>query len=369
MKNILYIGPYKENTGLGRTARRYVDALGYNLDINLSIRPIYFTPHLDYGNESGKDYIEFEDNSSKSYDMIIQHGYPNCFEYRSDYGQNICIPEINTYNIGHTGWIERINMMDKVIVSSNWTKNSIVDAGCHIPIKTIPEPFNLTHFDQKYEPIFNDTENKFVFYYIANHKDKNNIQALLAAFFLEFKNHDDVSLIIKTHKEGYTDQEAEQIIAFDIEQIEKCLRTNHKHIIKPHILVGNYLQEYIMRLHAQADCFVNVCRCENFGASSIESMLFGNLTIVNEGSGPNTYINNTNGFEIKSTLANIYSKDFFMEYEYTIYEMWREPYLNSIQRQMRMAYETSKQEKEHKFNNFNKDIFSEAHFIEKLFAE
>jgi glycosyltransferase involved in cell wall biosynthesis len=275
MKNILYIGPYKENTGLGRTARRYIDALGYNLDINLSIRPIYFTPHLDYGNEAGKDYIEFEDNSSKSYDMVIQHGYANCFEYRSEYGQNVCIPEISTYNIGHTGWIERINMMDTAIVSSDWTKSSVLDAGCNIPIKTIPEPFNFKHFDQnkEYTPIFNTQDEKFVFYYIANHKDKNNINALLAAFFLEFKTHDDVSLIIKTHKEGFTDQEAEQIIVFDIEQLEKCLRTNHNNIIKPHILVGNYMQEYIMRLHKQADCFVNVCRCENFGAAAIESII------------------------------------------------------------------------------------------------
>ena len=367
MKNILYIGPYKENTGLGRASRRYVDALGYNLNINLSIRPIYFTKNLDYANESGKDYIEFEDNSSKTYDMVIQHGYPNCFEYRSDFGQNVCIPEISTYNIRHTGWAERINMMDTVIISSEWSKKSIIEAGCNIPIKMTPEPFNMSHFKKQYDPIFETEKETFVFYYVANHKDKNNIQALLVAFFLEFQKHDDVSLIIKTHKEGYSDHEAEQIMIFDIEQIQKALRINHNNVIKPRILVGHYQQEYIMRLHNQADCFVNVCKCENFGASSIESMLFNNLTIVNEGSGPNTYINNDNGFQIKSMLTNIYSKDFYMEYEYTVHEMWREPYIDSIRKQMRAAYETTEAEKQEKINNFNKDIFTEEHFLNQLF--
>jgi uncharacterized membrane protein (DUF106 family) len=58
-----------------------------------------------------------------------------------------------------------------------------------------------------------------------------------------------------------------------------------------------------------------------------------------------------------------------MEYEYTIHEMWREPYLNAIQQQMRKAYETSHEEKVQKLNNFNKEIFSQSHFIEKLFEE
>jgi len=369
MKNILYIGPYKENTGLGRTARRYVDALGYNLDINLSIRPIYFSAHLDYGNESGKDYVEFEDNSSQAYDMVIQHGYPNCFEYHADFGENICIPEINTYNIGHTGWTERLNMMDTVIVPSEWTHKSIVDAGCESKIKRIPEPFNLEHFNKTYEPIYELDEEAFVFYYIASHKDKNNINALVAAFFLEFQSHDNVNLVIKTHKEGFTDSETERIVIYDIEQLEKCLRIDYDSVVKPHILVGQYQQEYIMRLHYQADCFVNVSRCENFGASSIESMLFNNLTIVNKGSGPNTYIDHKNGFEINSFLSHVYSKDFYVPYEYTIYEQWREPYLDSIRKQMRLAYETTELEKDTKIQNFDRNIFTEENFLKELFKQ
>jgi len=367
MKNILYIGPYRENTGLGRSARRYVDALGYNLDINLSIRPIYFTPYLDHGNEAGKDYNEFEENSSASYDMVIQHGYPNCFEYRYDFGENIGIAEVDTYGIGHTGWIERMNMMDRIITPSNWSKSSIMDAGCNTPVQVLPEPFDLTKFDQDYEPMFSDKNNDFIFYYIAKHQDKNNIKALLAAFLLEFRKHDDVKLVIKTDINGFDNQESEHIVAYDIQQVERALRINEKNIQVPKVIIGYYEQEYMLRLHNQCDCYVDVCRAEAFGASSIESMLFGNATIVNKDTGPNTYINNKNGWEIDSILTNVYSKDFYMENTFTIYEKWKEPFLDSIRTNMRSAYESTQQERKNKINNFNKQIFSEESFTKALF--
>lgn len=366
MKNILYIGPYKENTGLGRSARRYVDALGYNFDINLSIRPIYFTPYLDYGNEAGKDYNEFEENSSKSYDMVIQHGYPNCFEYRYDFGENVAIAEVDTYGIGHTGWIERLNMMDRVITPSVWSRSSMLDAGCESKITILPEPFDLSKFNQDYSPMFNDKNNDFVFYYIAKHQDKNNIKALLAAFFLEFKKHDDVKLVIKTDINGFDNQEAEHIVAYDIQQVERALRIQEKNIQVPKVIIGYYEQEYIMRLHNQCDCYIDVCKAEAFGASAIESMLFKNLTIVNKETGPNTYINTNNGFVIDSMLTNVYSKDFYMENTFTVYEKWREPFLDSIQQQMRLAYETKDIEKNNKINNFDREIFSEKAFVEGL---
>lgn len=366
MKNILYIGPYKENTGLGRSARRYMDALGYNFDINLSVRPIYFTPYLDTGNESGKDYVEFEENSSKYYDMVIQHGIPNCFEYRKEYGENIAITDIDTLGIGHTGWVDRINLMDRVIVQSDWSKKSLQQAGTKTKIQILPEPFDLSKFNQSYDPLFDNPNKDFIFYYIGKHQDKNNIKALLTAFFLEFKKHDDVKLIIKTDISGFDHQEAEKIITYDIQQVEKAIRVNNKYVQAPHVIIGYYEQEYMMRLHNQADCYVNVCKCESFGASSIESMLFDNITITNVGIGSNTYINKLNGLEIDSFLCNVYSKDYYMENTYTIYEKWREPYLDSIQKQMRKAYELSSIEKQNKLAHFDKNQFSEKTFVERL---
>jgi glycosyltransferase involved in cell wall biosynthesis len=368
MKNILYIGPYKENTGLGRSARRYVDAIGYNLDINLTIRPVYFTPHLDYGNEAGKDYTEFEENHFKSYDMVIQHGFPECFDYRPEYGENIGIVDIDTLNIQHTGWAERMNMMDRVLVGSNWSKKSALDAGCNTRIDVLPEPFDLSKFNKEYNPIFEDKDESFKFYFIGKHYDKNNIKALLAAFLLEFDKNDNVKLIIKTDLPDFDDQQSKQIITADTNAVEKSLRVQNSDVNQPSIIVGYYEQDYIFRLHQQCDCYVNVCKAESFGPSAIESMLFKNLTITNSGIGSNTYINKENGYVIDSFLNNVYSKDFYMENTYTIHEKWNEPYLDSIRENMRKAYEATDEEKEIKNNNFDPQLFSEESFIERLLA-
>ena len=56
-----------------------------------------------------------------------------------------------------------------------------------------------------------------------------------------------------------------------------------------------------------------------------------------------------------------------MENTYTIYEEWREPFLDSIRKQMRLAYETSSKAKKEKLNNFDREIFSEESFVKGLF--
>ena len=57
MQNILYIGPYKENNGLGRSSRRYLKSLSLHKNINLSCRPIYFTNQIQL--EGGEtDFIQ-----------------------------------------------------------------------------------------------------------------------------------------------------------------------------------------------------------------------------------------------------------------------------------------------------------------------
>lgn len=258
-------------------------------------------------------------------------------------------------------------MMDRVIVQSEWSKKSLQQAGLNAKVQVIPEPFDLSKFHTDYDPLFNNHNNDFVFYYIGKHQDKNNIKSLLAAFFLEFKKHDDAKLIIKTDITGFDHQEAEKIITYDIQQIERTIRVNANYVQSPHIIIGYYEQEYMMRLHNQCHCYVNVCRCESFGPSAIESMLFNNLTITNSGIGSNSYINKNNGFEMESVLCNVSSKDFYIENTYTIYEKWREPYIDSIREQMRKAYETTPDQKTQKLTNFNRNEFSEEYFRNQLF--
>jgi hypothetical protein len=164
MKNILYIGPYKQQNGLGKSSKRLVDALATNNNINLAIRPVFYTTSKYY---DGLDnpYTEFEENSFKYYDAVIQHGLPDMFEYNRKFGKNIGIVEIETRNLSHSGWIEKINLLDQVMVNSVFSASSLLDSGVNIPVDIIPEPYDLMKYKTEYRKVFlHDNTKPFVFY-------------------------------------------------------------------------------------------------------------------------------------------------------------------------------------------------------------
>lgn len=366
MKNILYIGPYKENSGLGRSSRRYINALGSNLDFNLSIRPVYFTRNIDITNDNNIDFTEYEDNSASSYDAVIQHGYPDMFVYDSRFGKNIGIVDIETMRLEHTGWIEKINLLDEVIVQSYFSKDALLGSGVKIPVRVVPEPFDIDKYDKSlYVPFFEELQkeaNPFMFYFIGNHTEKNNIKGIISAFFMEFTKTDNVRLVIKTNINTTNYADAEQIVAYDIDQIEKALRIYKGDVIPPQILIGNMSDSDILRFHASCDCYVNTIKAESLSSSCIESALFGNINIVTSGSGSNTYINNTNGLVAESIMSHVWSPTYYIENTFTIYEKWYEPYIDSIRSKMRKAYELTAEEKKSKRNNFDRSVFSYEHF-------
>lgn len=370
MKNILYIGPYKEHSGLGRSSRRYINALGSSMDTNLSIRPVYFTKNIDITNDNNVDFSEYEENSANSYDMVIQHGYPDMFVYDSRFGKNVGIVDIETIRLEHTGWIERINLLDEVLVQSQFSKDALLGSGVKIPIKIIPEPFDVPKYNKGLYPTFFEEIKKdqdpFIFYFIGNHTDKNNIRGIITAFFMEFTKYDNVRLIIKTNMNYTNYSDAEQVLTYDIDLIEKALRVSKQDIMPPQVLIGDMSDSDILRLHASCHCYINAVKAESLSSSCIESALFGNLPIVTDGIGSNTYIDNRNGLVVESTVANVWSSSYYIENVFTIYEKWHEPYVDSIRRQMRKAYELTEEEKEIKRKHFDKSIFSYENFNKKI---
>lgn len=369
MKNILYIGPYKEHSGLGRSARRYINALGSDIQTNLSIRPVYFTKNIDITNDNNIDFAEYEENSSTSYDAVIQHGYPDMFVYNAKFGKNIGIVDIETIRLEHTGWIERINLLDEVIVQSSFSKEALLGSGVKIPIKILPEPFDIPKYHKHLYPTFFEEIQKtdaFIFYFIGNHTDKNNIRGIITAFFMEFNIYDNARLIIKTNMNNTNYSDAEQVLTYDIDIIEKALRISKDNVIAPQILIGNMSDSDILRLHSSCHCYINAVKAESLSSSCIEAALLGNIPIVTEGIGSNTYINNTNGLVVESTMTNVWSSSYYIENVFTIYEKWHEPYIDSIRKQMRKAYEMTEQEKQVKRNNFDKKIFSYDHFNKNI---
>ena len=156
--NVLYLGHYRENSSIGYSSKRYIHAINDIDYINLSVRPLYLQKNVS--SNIPPHILTCEQNRSDYYDMVIQDTFPEYYEYNGSFGKNICMPKIISRNLQHTGWIDKINMMDEVWVNSYFAEKSLRESGVDKLIKVIPEPFDLNiETSEK-----NESDKEFNFY-------------------------------------------------------------------------------------------------------------------------------------------------------------------------------------------------------------
>lgn len=352
MKNVLYIGPYKESNGLGRSSRRFLDCLSINNSINLSCRPVFFSKDNLY--KESLQYNEFEENYSSHYDCIIQHGHSSMLQYNSEFGKNIAIVEIETKNINHTGYIDNLNLMDEIIVSSYLSRDSLEMAGVKTKIKIIPEPYDLSLYSKQYKSFFEYNKDKqpFIFYTIGQYTEKKNIKGIMLAFLLEFDKEENVKLFIKTDDYYRDHGDLEKIIQYDISQLKRAIKKNKSCDID--IICGQLPDIDIVRLHQSANCYVNAVKSDAFGPCVIESKICGKQSINTKHIGSSTYMNNTNSIMVDAEETNVFYTNTNPYRNFSIYEIWHEPSISSLRNAMRKSYENSETK-----TNFNTDIIDQ----------
>lgn len=357
MKNVLFIGPYKDNNGLGYASRRYIDCLLSKKEINLSIRPIFFTNSHIKNPLNLKRYEQYENFDYNNYDYVLQHGYPEYFVYDKRFGKNIGIVEIETRSIHRSGWHDYLNLMDELYINSNNGIQSAIEAGVKTKVTLLHEPYDLTKYNIKYDNFFTDKNetNPFIFYTIGQYTDKKNIKGIILAYFLEFNRSDNVRLFIKTDNYGMDHNTLQDMIRYDIDQIKSAIRKPEYCDID--YIIGRLSDDDVIRLHQGGDCYVNACKADGCGPCAIEAMLCDKIIINTKNIGSSTYFNTSNALMVDSINTNVYMSNSINKNIFTIYEEWNEPNIQSLQYMMRQAYEMSNQNKQQLIDNYPKNFF------------
>jgi len=360
MKNILYIGNYKDNSGIGQSCRRFIEFLGSDIKKNLVIRPLYLINNIAAPLEDNGQYAEYENNNLKSYDTLIQHTFPDYIEYHKDFGKNIAIVDIETIGIKHSGWPDRLNLMDEIWTHSIYSAQSLLMSGVTKRIKIIPEPYDVNTFLTTKETFFNyDPQKKpFIFYTIGQYSEKKNIKSIILAYLLEFNKNDNVKLFIKTYDYRKKNEDLENIITYDMSVIKNIIRKPLNHYADIDVLCGYLKNSDIVRLHQSSDCYVNAARGDGFGAGAIEAALCNKIIINTKNIGSSTYFNSTNSLMINSKESLVLSSNSEIKNIMTIYEKWYEPSVDELRECMRKAYRCSQEQKQNYIKNFDKNIFS-----------
>jgi glycosyltransferase involved in cell wall biosynthesis len=348
MKNILYVGPYKQNDGWGYAARDYLKSISYacqKLGYNLKSSPIYLSGNID--NNVPEDIKAHEKiNISGKFDTIIQKALPQAICPIYPY-KNIALCVFEQRNLGHSSYIKQVfSKMDGVWVPSKIEKEELIRAGIQSthnisqPIDcdeidssialTEKEKFDILKLNSKYK-------NHTKFYFIGSFTTRKNIMNLIIAFSNEFKINDKAILIIKTDQMS---QQQREMIIKNIKDILSSSKYN-KELRDNIILITDRMdRNQLLALHYSCDAFVCPSRGEAFCRPLAESIRIGKYPIAVDGTGASELIDvNVGGSLIPSHLEYVEPNPLngSLDHECEL-EQWCEPSMVNIRKILRKTH-------------------------------
>lgn len=293
MKNLLFIGPYRQKDGWGLASRDYIRAIASTDSVNISTRPIYLAPANNDNEFNDEQIISYENNIYDKYDYVVQKMLPEYFYYDARYGKNIGLFTLEINDFSKTSVLRNINRMDELWVPSSMERDTLVKSGVTKPVKIISEPLNIDRFTTVPKIQFNaGIKDYFKFYTICENNFRKNLKDLILAFNLAFSINDPVILIIKTNGNP------EQLQSFS-DSIKKQLHIGRP--FKKELWVTHRMSdEELLAFHDGCDCFVMPSYGEAFCRPAAEALCLGKNPIINKNTGTKDFINNDNGFLVKS---------------------------------------------------------------------
>lgn len=322
MKNVLFIGPYRQQDGWGEAARRYIQELGQ--DVNLAVRPAYM----------GSSYIgipdwlkPYEAAEFDHYDAVIQNVLPHFFEYDRRFGKNVCL-FYSEATFRRTVWPEKLNMADAVFCPTAYDMKNCQKSGVTKPLYYVgfPSLHSLpTSTPLDLPPPHNST---FNFYFIGEYSERKNIKTLVRAFHLAFKPDEPVALILKVNKPGMPDEQLNQLVQRDIQAIQKELNLYPEGSYQPILVITGFIEDISM-LHKACHCFVMPSHGESVNIPASDAYDLGNQVIMTAG------IGHARTTSIQAVDWPCITNERPLPDLYTAVDEWKEPSLMDLTVQLR----------------------------------
>jgi glycosyltransferase involved in cell wall biosynthesis len=242
--------------------------------------------------------ISANQQPNPQYDISIQVTIPNEWE------------RIAAYNIGFTAgiecsriapvWVEKSNMMDKIIVVSNHAKFGFENTsyvaknkqtGVEIPDYRCTTPVTVANFPVReltpqVPELELETESNFLF--VAQNGPRKNLENTIKWFVEEFKDDENVGLVLKTFCADTSIVDHERTTSL-VTRIIKNTKISQKDL-KCHVylLHGEMSEEELHGLynHPKMTALVNLAHGEGFGLPLFESAIAGLPVITVDWGGP-----------------------------------------------------------------------------------
>ena len=336
---VLYISNYKDGTGWGNAATDYILAMD-SVGMDVVCRSISFNGGKG---EVHPRILELERKSIRHSNVCIQHLLPHMLDYNGRFEKNISLYESETSNFKSSRWTEYINTMDEAWVVNKQMAEASLSSGVESPIRIIPHTFDTSKYDKEYKPLdipYMDTENRFVFYFIAEAIRRKNIFALIKAFHLEFDVDEPVDLIIKASKGGMSDEDCGQYIKELCDTVKQNLKLYPSNdLYKSEFITTGFLDsEKMMRFHRTMDCFVMPSYGEAWCLPAFDAMAMGSTPICTNVGGMSDFLSDGGGTLVDGVLEPAFGMTETFQDLYTGREDCVSVNVRKLQKAMRRMY-------------------------------
>jgi hypothetical protein len=254
--NILYIGPYRDNSIDGELSRLYIDDISAEHTIHLA-------PYTISENKLGNilpQYLKLENTIPSTYDCCIQHLPIDLLCWSGMYSKNIAIPIIEgIVSINSSSTIENLNRFDQIIINNETDLHTVLRSNIMTKVDQVKCDIDLdpqTIVDKRYN--FGAHNNNHKFYGFFHYKkDVDIIKNILLAFYIAFRCREGQSLIMSI----VADHEDQSDLLSFIRKTKETLNIldNNKSLTEIFLFYPMTLEDKIV-LHNTCETFMSFSR-------------------------------------------------------------------------------------------------------------
>ncbi|GGG17039.1 glycosyltransferase family 4 protein [Paenibacillus abyssi] len=347
MKNyqVIWNGPVYTPSGIGKASREYALAL-HRQGVDVKVIADRGRARPDGGTSTRTlRILAKKPYTRKKPKVLIYHRLPHSLDIkkaRAQFDYLLLNAVWETTKIP-SDWFPNINRFDAVCVPSAQNKTAMINSGVKVPVYIVPHGVHAGTFTPSNKKLFPGLpKGTFVFVSVFTFQHRKNPELLLRAYWEAFSSKDRVALVIKTS--GFGTRETGAWISSRIQAYKKKLGFGSK-TAPIHLITGYTSPGKLKEIYRTGHAFVLPTRGEGVGLPFLEALSSGIPVIATGWGGHMDFLNSRNAFLVRYKLqppAVSMKRAISRRFSHLFAQagqLWAEPDLSSLKRQMRYAYE------------------------------